>query len=166
MSKNAECYEGKAKLITARAKANATLIAALSGLLLAGGNFVNDFLDRRHQRQIDESAYNAAVAEIRALKSELQRHHGDEVVEPDPLPPPMARSMATAPVALVDSDAIGEEIAVITESESKDDKIEESKKPVALPKPQRDLVQAPSFQDIHQYVERSGKAMDFDSAKR
>lgn len=142
-------YTGKATLIKARAKANATLIAALSGLLLAGGNFLNDFLDRQHQRHVDESAYNAAMAEIRTMKKDLRKltHEGP--------PPPPIRSM--------DSSAMMSETAVEVESESEDEDEDETIEP---PAPAPGLVHAPSFKNIQQHVRNSGKAMDFDSAKR
>lgn len=137
-------YEGKATLIRARAKGNATLIAALSGLLLAGGNFLNDFLDRQHQRQLDESTYSATLAEVRALRKEIARHH-----------PP-----AAADKPRPEADAL---VALTVESDSEsDDELDE----VRVPEPSAEsgMVQAPSFDQIKEYVQRSGKAMRFDVA--
>lgn len=133
-------YEGKAKLITARAKGNAALIAAFSGLLLAGGNFVNDFLDRQHQRSLDESTYNAALAEIRSLKSLVASYH-------PPAPPAAA---AGAP-------AMGE---LMMDLVAESDDIEEDDV-IPQPAPEPDLVHAPSFSEIKAYVQRSGKPMRF-----
>lgn len=148
MTKKSDCdYEGKATLITARAKGNATLIAALSGLLLAGGNFVNDFFDRHHQRQLNESTYSAAIAEIRSLKAMVARYHppaaADAVGERDPvliIPTEMMAEMT------VESNAAGDES-------------------FPEPEPDRGLVQAPSFDKIKEYIQQSGKALRFEVAQ-
>lgn len=144
--KEPDCnYDGKATLVTARAKGNATLIAALSGLLLAGGNFANDFLDRHHQRQLNESTYSAAIAEIRSLKTMIARYHppaaAGAVGERDPM-----LMIPFEMMAEVESDAAGEE-------------------PFPEPEPDRGMVQAPSFDKIKEYVQQSGKALRFEVAQ-
>ena len=138
-------YEGKATLITARSKGNATLIAALSGLLLAGGNFLNDFLDRQHQRQVDESTYNAALAEIRSLKEMVTAFHphGAEAAGE-------RRYVFTAMPEMM--------AEMSTESDAEDDLIPE-------PEPGPGLVQAPSFDEIQEYVQQSGRPLLFEVAQ-
>ncbi len=160
MTKEKTNYKGKAAIITAKAKANATIIAALSGLLLAGGNFVNDLLDRHHQRRLDESTYNATLAEIRSLRDELDELRAD--LEAYTLEPVIMMDDLDDPDDLCDDDLDDpDDLYDLPESPAKATVATKTKPEPALPKPDHDLVRAPSFDDVRQYVQKRGKALSF-----